>query len=95
MNKAPIGVSWGTTNIPKDKWIDPTDLDKTYQTKSGKSIRGLQITMTNSLDNEVTFPVKGSVDMGKGKRPKFMIWTLDGRADLFQETNFDLKEVRA
>ena len=92
MNKAPKGVNWGTTNTPKEKRIDP---NKTYQTRSGRNIRGLQIKMTNSLDNEVTFPVKGSVDMGKNKRLKYMIWTLDGRADLFQDTNFDLREVRA
>ena len=92
MNKAPAGVNWGTTNIPKEKWID---LKKSYQTRSGRKITGLKIQMTNSLDNEVSFPVKGSVNMGKNKKPVYMIWTLDGRANLFQETNFDLREIRA
>jgi hypothetical protein len=92
MKASPKGVSWGTTNIPKKKWID---LNKTYQTRSGKRILGLHIKLTNSLDNEVTFPVKGSVDMGRNKRPKYMIWTLDGRADLFQDTDLDLKVEKA
>jgi len=92
MNPAPVGVNWGTTNIPKEKWIDP---NKTYQTKSGRNIVGIRIQMTNSQNDEVTFPIKGSIDMGKHKSPVFMIWTIDGRADLFKETNFDLIEINA
>jgi len=89
MNKAPKGVSWGTTNTPKKKWIDPT---KVYKTRSGKTVMGLDVKLTNSLNNEVTFPVKGSIDMGYKKQPKYMIWTLDGRMDLFHETSWDLVE---
>jgi hypothetical protein len=91
MKKAPVGVSWGTTNTPKEKWIDAK---KSYQTKSGKKILGLTIQMTNSLDNEVTFPVKGSIDMGKGKQNRYMIWTLDGLAGL-EDKSVDLVEIKA
>jgi len=89
---APKGVGWGTTNTPVEKRIDPTAHQ--YKTRSGKSIIGLQIVLhTKYADgslHEVTFPVTGSIDRGKGKQPRYAIWTLDGRANLFSESPNDL-----
>ena len=79
MNAAPEGVGWGTTNIPEEKRIDIT---KEYRTARGGKVLGLTIQLTNSCDNEVTFPVKGSIKVGR-KMPRYCIWTLDGKADLF------------
>ena len=92
MKKAPEGVGWGTTNTPKSKRIDP---NKAYRTRRHQLIIGLEIQLANSNGNEVTFPVKGSVVMGKGKKPMYTIWTLDGKHDLFQDTDLDLVEIKA
>jgi hypothetical protein len=89
MIPAPEGVGWGTTNTPREKWID---LHKHYRTRDGKEVT-FHIQLTNSLNCEVTFPVKGSIDRGPGKKPEYHIWTLDGRSDLFEERPEDLVEV--
>ena len=82
---APKGVSWGTTNVPKEKWIDIT---KTYKTRNGKEVEGLHIVMHNSCGDEVTYPVKGSVVVKKRPRKtEYHIWSLDGRANtVFKDT---------
>ena len=89
MNVAPKGVSWGTTNTPVNERIT---LSKKYKTRNGKEIVGLHIKMSNSCNDEVTFPVKGSVKT-KGRQPRYQIWTLDGRAGLFSESPDDLIEM--
>lgn len=71
------GKSWGTDVIPKELWIDP---DKSY-TCGGHPVTNLQIVMHNSLGNEVTYPVKGTV-RAKGRRPRYAIWSLEGRANV-------------
>lgn len=84
---APEGVLWGTTNIPEADRIDP---EKTYKTRSGKKVVWLKIVLYNSNGHEVTFPVKGSIDRGPEVDPRYQIWTLDGHADLFLESEDDL-----
>lgn len=71
--------SWGTTVVPKAKWID---LSKEY-TCGGKRVIGLNIQLHNSVGNEVTYPVKGSVVLReKPLKLQYRIWSLDGRADV-------------
>jgi hypothetical protein len=80
---APEGVGWGTTNTPKEKWIDPT---KTYKTRKGKRVEHLEIVMHNSCGDEVTFPVKGTIVLKeKPRRTKFTIWTLDGKGGVLPD----------
>lgn len=95
LRAAPKGVSWGTTNTPVEKRID---FAKEYTTRDGKPVFGLDLVLHNSCGGEVTFPVKGSINIGKTpsgrkKKSRFQIWTLDGRADLFNETPDDLVKV--
>lgn len=70
---------WGTEVIPREKWIDP---EKKYRTRSGKKVFGLKIVLHNSVGDEVTYPVKGSIDNGPRREPRYCIWSLDGRADV-------------
>ena len=74
---APKGVSWGTTNVSKDKWID---LSKMYKTASGKAVENLSCILYNSLGEEVAYPLKGTVVVQKKPRKtRYTSWTLDGR----------------
>jgi len=90
---APEGVSWGTTNTPVEKRIDPA---KAYKTKDGRNVVGLNIKLENGSGCEATFPVKGSIDRGPRKSPRYAynIWTLDGRDDLLKESGLDIVEVK-
>lgn len=84
---------WGTDVIPKENWIDP---EKTYKTRSGKEVIGLQIVLKNSCDKEVTYPVKGTIILKKKPlRTTYQIWSLDGKIDVVwdKENDFDLIEV--
>ena len=77
------GINWGTDVIEEADWID---LSKEYKTVSGKRVILSQIVLYNSLDEEVTFPVKGSVVVSeKPFKTKFSIWTLDGRWDTIKK----------
>jgi hypothetical protein len=96
---APEGVNWGTTNTPVEKRIDP---NKTYKTRSGRRVFDIVIKLYNSCGREVTYPVKGSIDMGKNRMPAYGIWTLDGRGSVMPDSfhhkgvnpsNSDLIEV--
>ncbi len=85
--------NWGSNVIPRDQWIDP---NKTYQTRSGKEVIGLQIVMENSCGKEVTYPVKGSIAIKeKPLRLEYSTWSLDGRCDVVWGNNqeLDLVEV--
>ena len=87
---APAGVGWGTTNTPVKSRIDPA---KKYKTRDGKVVFGLSLVLhlRKGVElHETTFPVKGSISRGKGRMPRFHIWTLDGRSDLFEERGEDL-----
>ena len=94
LQSPPLGVGWGTTNIPKENWID---LDKTYTTREGKKVEGLQIVLHNSCGNEVTYPVKGTIVIKEKPKRKteYRIWSLDGKADVVfrGKEQFDLIEV--
>lgn len=61
------------------------DLTKSVQTRNGKKIIGLRVVTHNSAGREVTFPVKGSIFMGKGKPLSYNIWTLDGRISVINQ----------
>ena len=73
------GKDWGSDVIPKEQWIDPS---KQYRTREGKKVFGLRIKLHNSMGKEVTYPVKGSIAMGKHRQPRYQIWSLDGKADI-------------
>lgn len=98
MKVAPEGVNWGTTNIPEEKWIDPS---KVYKTACGKRVVDLHINLHNSNGNEVTYPVKGTIVLReKPFKTTYAIWTLDGRASCIDNTalwdshdDLDLVEV--
>ena len=79
--------SWGSEVIPQSKWIDTT---KETKTKDGRRVFGLTKKMLNSCGNEVTFPIKGSIDNGVRKAPTYMVWTLDGRTYLDRMSEMDL-----
>jgi len=91
MNAAPKGVGWGTTNIPKSQWID---INKKYVTRAGVPVQLHEIKLACDDGNEATFPAKGSIQKkGQGYKPRYQIWTLDGRADLFGDHDDDLIEA--
>lgn len=66
---------WGLSHVPVENRIGP---NKEYLC-DGRRVFALEIVLYSAVGNEVTYPVKGSVDMGKGKPPKYRIWTLDGQ----------------
>lgn len=94
LQSSPSGVGWGTTNIPKEDWID---LDKSYKTRGGKRVEGLQIVLHNSCGHEVTYPVKGTIVLQEKPKRKteYRIWSLDGKADVVfrGKEQFDLIEI--
>lgn len=86
------GKGWGTEVVPKELWIDPS---KTY-TCGGNPVHHLRVELYNSLGNEITFPVKGTIRyVGFPRKKKNTSWTLDGRADPTWGTGDDLVEVSA
>ncbi len=89
LQSAPKGVGWGTTNIPKKKWIDVT---KTYKTRDGKTVENLQIVLHNSCGNEVTYPIKGTVVLKEKpiRKTEYRIWSLDGKKNIvFTDWKYD------
>lgn len=71
--------SWGVGVIPKSSWIDPA---KNY-TCGGHKVRGLSIELHNSTGAEVTYPVRGIVQLrDRPRKWQSRIWSLDGRADV-------------
>lgn len=74
------GKNWGKDIIPRDQWIDP---DKQYYTREGYQVINLHIVMENSVGDEVTYPVKGTVVVRtKPYKTEYHIWSLDGRRDV-------------
>jgi len=74
--------NWGSNIIPKKFWIDP---NKKYITRNGYKVENLSIIMKNSNENEVTFPIKGTLIIprkNKTDKKTYEIWTLDGRKDI-------------
>jgi hypothetical protein len=80
--------NWGSDVIPKKFWIDSY---KNYITKSGKKVINLEIKLTNSNGNEVTYPVKGTILTKKGNKitTEYAIWSLDGRSDVVKGNNLN------
>lgn len=79
---------WGSDVVPKSEWIKQ---GTQYRTREGHKVIGIHIVLRNSLGNEVTFPVKGSI-VRKNCEPRYQIWTLGGNAVLFSEHKDDLIE---
>jgi hypothetical protein len=74
-------VNWGSNVIPKEFHLD---LSKTHTLRNGWKIENLTMTLFNSNDKEVTYPIKGTYiepRVGKSNKRHFDIWTLDGRKD--------------
>lgn len=74
--------SWGSDVIPEEFWIDIT---KNYKTRDGKKVILDGIVMKNEEDNEVTYPIKGSIITPRKDKKDSVeraIWSLDGREDV-------------
>lgn len=60
-------------------------------TKSGKRIIGMRFRPFNDIGNPVTFPIKGSIVLReKPFKCTYQIWTVEGRASIFEETEEDI-----
>jgi hypothetical protein len=81
--------TWGIEVIPVADRIAP---DKTYKTRSGHKVIGIDLKLYNSAGREVTFPIKGSI-IRKGRQPRYNIWTLNGLSHLNKVSPDDLIEV--
>lgn len=85
-----IKKGWGSDEIPKEKWINPS---KRY-TCNGKRVVFLSVKLHNDAGDEVTYPVRGTVIVReKPLKTSYRIWSLDGRADVVFSKGHDLKEV--
>ena len=61
------------------------------KTKGGQEVVHLQYVPKNSIGATVTFPLKGTIiRRRKPLKTEFQIWTRDGRASVFEETEDDL-----
>ena len=82
--------NWGSDVIPKSFWVD---ISKNYKTMNGKKVILHNIVLENSVGNEVTYPVKGTVitkRAGRKDLEEYHIWTLDGRANVCDNSPLSL-----
>jgi len=77
---------WGSDVIPKELWINIEAFNKGDIPLKLKTIDGwevipgtLELKLFNSSDEEVTFPIKGSIRKEGKRKAGYCIWTLDGR----------------
>jgi len=71
--------------------IDPL---KTY-TCNGKRVVGIRIMRHNSLGNEVTYPVKGTIILReKPLKTEYAVWSIYGEANVVWHTGHNLREVQ-
>jgi hypothetical protein len=72
------------------------DLEKEYQTVSGKRVIGLKYVPKNSNGKFVTFPIKGSVVVReKPLKLEYNIWMSNGQFDVCNpDHNMNLVEVK-
>lgn len=65
--------------------LDCTDNARAYRTRSGLKVVVHEVVWLNSLGENVTFPVKGSVSdpSRPRRRRRYQIFTPDGRASVF------------
>lgn len=72
-------VNWGSDVIPTNAWIDIT---KSYKC-GGKRVIYLRMELHNSVGEEVTYPIKGTVVLRERPfKTVSYIWSLDGRRDV-------------
>lgn len=74
--------SWGLDIIPKNLQVD---ILKKYKTLNNKEVVITDVKLYNSINQEVTFPIKGFIILkNKNKKDKYIYttWTLDGRVDV-------------
>lgn len=72
------------------------DVRKTYRTRSGLRVVGLEYKPLNSIGAKVTYPISGSIVMReKPLKFEYMIWSEDGLFDVVRGRNsgLDLIEV--
>lgn len=68
------------------------DINKKY-TCNGKRVTNLTIVLKNSLGENVTYPVKGSIVIReKPLKLKYAIWSIDGKNDIVWGTGHNLIE---
>lgn len=66
-------------------------LPKEMRTKGGLRVINLEYKPLNSVGNEVTFPIKGTIIIReKPRKTEYNIWRKDGRLSIFKETKKDL-----
>ena len=87
-----IKQNWGSTIIPKEKWINP---GKSY-TCNGHKVIGLQINLFGEgSDREVTFPLRGVLITKKNQlKMDYNLWTLNGKHNIMHDSIYDLVEVK-
>jgi hypothetical protein len=78
-----------------EKWIaqgcPQVDPSLTYKTRSGKRLIRLNLTCWNSAGSLVTYPVKASVVLKeKPLKLGYMIWSIEGKRNVMQESEDDL-----
>lgn len=70
------------------------NINKPVQTKSGKRVINLQCVPLNSVGNEVTFPIKGTIVMSeKPRKTVYCIWTDEGQFDPVWEKHSEMDIV--
>jgi len=85
-------TDWGTHNIPEERWIKP---ELEYES-NGHRVINIQIKLHNSLGEEITFPVSGSlVTREKPLKTEWTYWTLDGRYNILKpDSKWNLRPVK-
>jgi len=69
------------------------DINKKY-TCNGKRVINLKIELKNSIGEDVTYPVKGSIVVReKPFKLKYAIWSIDGKEDVVWNTGHNLIEA--
>lgn len=72
------------------------DTDRQYTTRAGATVTIHQVVPRTSTGAEATFPLKGTVsELVKVRhRNRYQIWTMDGRADIFDDHPDDIIDLR-
>lgn len=90
-NDLPPNKGWGINLLPENWFINP---NLNYITRSGKRVIAMELKLYNDQGSEVTFPIKGTiVEREKPLKTRYAIWTLDGRATIWETSQDDLFEV--
>jgi len=65
---------------------------KTATLRNGEKVINIHYVKKNSAGQDVTFPIKGSIKRVH-KRLEYKIWKLNGRAEVFGESPYDIVKI--